>query len=479
MKRVCSAFVFLLALSIRVEAGEELNPFSLLSESRRVFPELEAYNGTAFKEEFFTQKLDHFDILDGRTWQQRYFVTNGSYTSGGPIFLVLGGEWEANPVHIELGFIGQLVEHFGAYTIYLDHRFYGQSKPFPDLLLENMVYLNMDQALEDTAYFAQKMKQDFGLDGKWILIGASFTGDMTAWARARYPHLFHAAYSSGAPVQAQVEVAEYYEVVGRAYLDTDPLCYTVLEEGMLALRQLVQIGDAANITRLFNLVEDINVSVEDDVTLLYFVVTQIYGSLVQASTPGSLENVCSRLVSGQDNPLEAFAQVYRETIFNIPLRINASRLVESYRNQTDYSADITRQFMYQSCLEFGWFTAVSSQNQPFGPVVPIEFRLKFCTAVFGPEFTRERLEAGVERTNLLYGGKQPDVTRVVYTVGSLDPFNPVQMSEEPNVDAPVIIIQGASHCIDITSPASPDEPPPLAEARTRVVELLTTWLAEE
>jgi hypothetical protein len=43
--------------------------------------------------------------------------------------LVLGGEWEVNPVHIENGFIGELAENFGAYVIYLEHRFYGKSVP--------------------------------------------------------------------------------------------------------------------------------------------------------------------------------------------------------------------------------------------------------------------------------------------------------------------------------------------------------------
>jgi len=64
----------------------------------------------------------------------------------------------------------------------------------------------MEQALEDTAYFTQSIKRDLGLDGKLILIGASYTGDMAAWARASHPHLYHAAYASGAPVFAVVDI---------------------------------------------------------------------------------------------------------------------------------------------------------------------------------------------------------------------------------------------------------------------------------
>jgi len=56
-------------------------------------------------------------------------MTNSSYTSGTPIFLVLGGEWEIDPRHIENGFLAELEATFGAFTIYLEHRFYGNSIP--------------------------------------------------------------------------------------------------------------------------------------------------------------------------------------------------------------------------------------------------------------------------------------------------------------------------------------------------------------
>lgn len=44
-----------------------------------------------------------------------------------------------------------------------------------------------------------------------------------------------------------------------------------------------------------------------------------------------------------------------------------------------------RQWMYQACTELGWLSSVSSENQPFGPVVSIEYRMKFCSSVYGPE----------------------------------------------------------------------------------------------
>jgi hypothetical protein len=87
------------------------------------------------------------------------------------------------------------------------------------------------------------------------------------------------------------------------------------------------------------------------------------------------------------------------------MRMDASLLIEKYRNQTKPNLDISilvivpnylifkpkismnsaRPWMYHACTELGWFSSVTSENQPFGPVVPLEYRLKFCSAVYGPE----------------------------------------------------------------------------------------------
>jgi len=75
-----------------------------------------------------------------------------------------------------------------------------------DISTENLAYLTLDQALEDTAYFTQSMKRDLGLDGKWFVMGASYSGALAAWARASHPHLYHAAYASGAPAVAIVDI---------------------------------------------------------------------------------------------------------------------------------------------------------------------------------------------------------------------------------------------------------------------------------
>jgi hypothetical protein len=42
-------------------------------------------------ESWYTQNLDHFNFAEKRTWQQRYFLNDRSFTGSGPIFLMVGG----------------------------------------------------------------------------------------------------------------------------------------------------------------------------------------------------------------------------------------------------------------------------------------------------------------------------------------------------------------------------------------------------
>jgi hypothetical protein len=112
-------------------------------------------------------------------------------------------------------------------------------------------YLSVDQALEDAAAFAQNLKDTLNLDGPWITVGGSYSGNMAAWSRARYPHLFYAAYASSGPILAQLDFPEYMEVVNEALLATDAACPAVIQASTDELAALIESGDAAKVTELF------------------------------------------------------------------------------------------------------------------------------------------------------------------------------------------------------------------------------------
>ena len=49
--------------------------------------------GSSYDTKYFTQRLDHFNVADGRTFQQRYLVNKESWKRDeGPIFVYTGNE---------------------------------------------------------------------------------------------------------------------------------------------------------------------------------------------------------------------------------------------------------------------------------------------------------------------------------------------------------------------------------------------------
>ena len=82
-------------------------------------------------ENWFDQRLNHFDNADLRTWKQRYFV-NATYFNrkgNGPVFLMIGGEGTANALWVVVGSMMRYAAKYGALCLLLEHRFYGKSHP--------------------------------------------------------------------------------------------------------------------------------------------------------------------------------------------------------------------------------------------------------------------------------------------------------------------------------------------------------------
>ena len=95
--------------------------------------------------------------------------------------------------------------------------------------MDEWKYLTVDQALEDFAVFAKgftlpsasriKLQSADALKPQntpWIVVGASYPGVRAALLRVRNPEVVFASWSSSAPIQAQINMASYYEAAERA-----------------------------------------------------------------------------------------------------------------------------------------------------------------------------------------------------------------------------------------------------------------------
>lgn len=193
-------------------------PFHSLTRRNSTFPQYDAHN--------ISVPIDHFhnDTIyephsDGQ-FPLRYWFDSQYYREGGPVIILASGEadGEGRLTYLDHGIVAKLAEATGGIAVVLEHRYYGQSYPVPDLGAENMRFLSTEQALADTEYFARHVQfpglEDHNLTAPatpFIIYGGSYAGAFAAFARKIYPETFWGAIASSAVTQAIVDYWEYYE----------------------------------------------------------------------------------------------------------------------------------------------------------------------------------------------------------------------------------------------------------------------------
>ncbi|VDM79339.1 unnamed protein product [Strongylus vulgaris] len=89
------------------------------------------------------------------------------------------GKWAANPeVSVERDKRVQYLQwasEFGAHVFDLEHRFFGDSWPKPNMNFDTLSLLTTEQALADLAYFITSMNQKYGFNNpRWVTFGGSY-----------------------------------------------------------------------------------------------------------------------------------------------------------------------------------------------------------------------------------------------------------------------------------------------------------------
>jgi hypothetical protein len=137
---------------------------------------------------WYTQKLDHFNPQNNATWQQRYYDINQYWDpQTGPLFLYICGEGTCRQPG-DTSFVVNMAKRFKGRVLALEHRFYGMSQPTVDWATENLRYLTPDLGLADLAQFATEKSEQFSYEHgiphrRWITVGGSYPGAMSAWFR--------------------------------------------------------------------------------------------------------------------------------------------------------------------------------------------------------------------------------------------------------------------------------------------------------
>ncbi|KAM3932420.1 putative serine protease K12H4.7 [Leptodactylus fuscus] len=445
------------------------------------------------QDHWFTQRLDHFNGADNRVWEQRYFMNDSFAQSDGPVFLMIGGEGAANPGWMTQGTWITYAEKMGALCLLLEHRFYGKSHPTKDMCVANLRYLSSQQALADLAHFQTVMTEKLGLGNrKWVVFGGSYPGCLAAWYRIKYPHLAHAAVASSAPVKAVLNFSEYMDVVQASLSRNHSDCPRMVK---LASDTLIELLDYKEnyikITKDLYLCEFLVIRSEMDISFLLDTIAEYIADVVQYNNDNrefegvkggniTIQVVCD-IMSNESigSPYDRYTNVI-QTI----MKSKGEKCIEaSYQQFVKDMRDISwessasaggRQWMYQTCTEFGYFQSSDSISQPFSGF-PLSYHVQQCSDIYGEDFNFPVVTAAIQQTNENYGGLNVQSSRIIFPNGLIDPWHILGINASLSSDLVALPMQDAAHCADMY-PARPEEPPVLSSVRRRILELLTEWL---
>ncbi|KAI9291230.1 peptidase S28 [Neoconidiobolus thromboides FSU 785] len=453
----------------------------LLKVDNGVLKKFKVFRSGGSTERWFNQSLTHDGGPDSRKfWKQRYFVNDQYYQPGGPAFLYISGEDELDGSWAQYSLLAKAAEEHNGVVYALEHRFYGQSQPKPDLSLESLKYLTSDLAIGDLATFVLNItlpqsntNRTNSLNTKWIIGGGSYAGNIAAWARSIYPNIFYGAIASSAPVEAKENFYEYdLQVQKSIVVNGGQDCLNYYIENIKAIDHVLFSGDEVKIK---SLKEKFNCA---DVDNRYFVSSlgQI-GGIVQDSnnTNINIANHCKSLYlkgSGAEK-LDDFASNFKKSL--------GKNTCKSFTDFSRYNSthqlgpnESTRQWFYQSCNEFGYWQVAPPKNFPSlkSRLFDVAFnRESICSAVFGP---KGPAYPNINETNKKYKGKSIKFDRLLFVNGELDPWTPLSVTNSTD-KLQSIIIKGAAHCADIAYPDSSDTQY-IAEAKRKVLEFIRNIL---
>lgn len=440
----------------------------------------------AAEPQWFTQKLNHFDDSDSRTWKQKYYVNASTFGMDGPVFLMIGGEGPLGAHWVSVGAMMEYAKKYNALVLALEHRFYGESHPLSDMSTANLKYLSSEQALGDLASFREAMVKQFSLTEKnrWISFGGSYPGALSAWFRYKYPHLVYGAIASSAPIFAQLDFPEYLEVSTRSL--TNDECRANVGAATESLEGFTKTEAGLKyLSTRFKTCKPLTAGSINIQNFASYVAGNFFGVIQynkdnREGAVTTIEALCDIMNDASyGDAIERYAtinDVMLKTFGMECLDVEYGDYIDSMR-KVDWessAAEGGRQWLYQTCTEFGYYQSTDSNKQVFGKLFPLSFFVKQCTDIFGEHFNTTVANRGINWTNSNYGGYGMATTRIVFPNGSIDPWHALSFTENVK-DMIAIYIKGTAHCANMYPPSQKDSEE-LIEARQKISAIISEWL---
>jgi len=469
------------------EAFRAKNP--LVSKGRRLHlaKHAQANAVAAPPAQFFTQTLDHYDVLNNATWQQRFFVNDTFFNPalGGPLFFQVGGEGAIGAGDVDDLFMARLAQQHGALQVVLEHRFYGESQPFASLKTENLKWLSSQYAIADAAVFIEAMLKNYTTVKQVVSFGGSYPGALSAWLRVKLPHLIDFSVANSAPVLAIEDMSSYLSVVDRSLEHIGGVaCDTNVRAAFSQLDSLLATAKGrASLSQAFNTCTPLTTDWKDQANFLSDIIGNFMGTVQYNAELGDSPNIttlCDLMTEPNINNFDRLLNVTNLFTSGQCIDFSYANMIAGLNNLTAFgkSGVGDRQWTWQTCNEFGYFqsTDAPAKAQPFGTGVPVKFFRQICVDAFQSPYA-----PAIDFTNAYYGAAKPiGATRIVFTNGNLDPWSSLSVLKSLTPTLLSVVVDRAAHCA-IMRPADMYKPSAMrsniAAAQQKVAVIVNDWLS--
>ncbi|XP_052863178.1 thymus-specific serine protease-like [Anopheles cruzii] len=437
------------------------------------------------REAWFETRVDHFNARNQDTFGMRYYINDEHAYARGPILIVVGGTQAIQTRHITEGLFYDIAYLEGAYLFANELRYFGQSLPVDDASVENMDFLNSDQALVDLAEWIAYLKQNFvsNPNAKVILMGSGSGGTLATRFRQKYPHLANGVWVSSGPIEADFAFVGYNELLGESIRQYgSDACYNTIWTGFRVAQNMITLGFSDLLSTGFHLCDPLDTDAELDVTaFLLGLRDDVEFEMLHLRNTNSIREMCEELVQERNTSLDAlFDWFAREHQFEQCVHLNFESYMERFVETDFNTANLQaghRQRLYLQCTEDGFFpTTDQSEEQPFGNQIGTSFFVAMCQHAFGEWITEDIIVRQIRSTNARFGGRQPAIERAHFTNGGVDPYRVVSPLEDLNANTPATLIPHVFDSADLESIDYEHDSAELIAAKERTRTLIDIWI---
>lgn len=444
-----------------------------------------------YQVKYFDQFIDHFNLVTfgNLTYKQRYLVNDQWWAPGkGPIFFYTGNEGNIEAFWNNSGFIFEIAPIFRALVIFVEHRFYGGSLPFGNqsFQLQFVGLLTIEQALADYAVLLTSLKSSLGAEKcPVIAFGGSYGGMLSAYMRAKYPHIIDGAIAASAPVYMNVPEFPrdfFFPRVTKDFRDISPKCEQGVRDGFSLLKLWASQGSAGmrKITKVFNLCSP--AKEEADYRHLLLWIRNAFTSLAMGDYPYPTTFIANLPAYPVKYACTAMANANStaEGLFEMSEMVYGKLKCHNIWNEFIECADPTGcglgmdslAWDFQACTEI-ILPAGSDNVTDMFPILQftLQQRDTYCQNRWGVVPRNAWMATHFFTTGL------KGVSNIVFSNGNLDPWMGGGITTNISSNLVAVVIDGGAHHLDLRGSNAAD-PPSVVVARIQEAQYISKWIKQ-